>query len=191
LNFPTTAGAFQTFNAGRLVPDAFVTKLNPTGSALVYSTYLGGSDGDNGSGIVVDATGNAYVTGTTVSTNFPTTAGAFQTFNAGRLDAFVTKLNPTGSALVYSTYLGSSGNDNGFGIAVDATGNAYVTGQTVASTNFPTTLGAFQTTSGGGQDAFVTKLNPTGSALSTPPTSGAAATIRAPASRWTRPATPT
>ena len=124
-----------------------MTKLNPTGSALVYSTYLGGSDTDAAFGIAVDTVGNAYVTGDTRSTNFPTTLGAFQTA-VGGFDAFVTKLNPTGSALVYSTYLGGSGVDDGHGIAVDAVGNAYVTG-TTTSPNFPTTAGAFQTASRG------------------------------------------
>ena len=106
----------------------------------------------------MDAVGNAYVTGFAVSTNFPTTVGAFQTTSGGGDDAFVTKLNPTGSApLVYSTYLGGSAEDIGFGIAVDAAGNAYVTGQT--SGNFPTTTGAVQTVFGGGvYDAFVAKI---------------------------------
>jgi Beta-propeller repeat len=161
-NFPFTAGAFQTTLGG--TEDAFVTKLNPTGSGLVYSTYLGGGGGsDDGEGISVDASGNAYVTGRTFSTNFPTTAGAVQTTFGGSEDAFVTKLNPTGSGLLYSTYLGGSGFDGAFGIAVDGTGNAYVTG--FASANFPTTAGAFQTTRGGLEDAFVAKLNPTGSGL--------------------------
>src|SRR5205814_8754446 len=145
-NFPTTAGAFQTTFGGGVfgAGDAFVTKLNPTGSALVYSTYLGGSSSDAGSGIAVDAAGNAYVTGGTGSTDFPTTIGAFQTTKGGGFrDAFVTKLNPTGSALVYSTYLGGSGDDYGYGIALDALGNAYVTGGT-GSTDFPTTPGAIQ-----------------------------------------------
>src|SRR5439155_500280 len=113
-NFPTTAGAFQTTGGG--TEDAFVTKLNPTGSLLVYSTYLGGSGFDEGFGIAVDTLGNAYVTGLTLSTNFPTTAGAFQTTLGGTEDAFVTKLNPTGTGLVYSTYLGGSDFDEGFGI---------------------------------------------------------------------------
>jgi hypothetical protein len=157
-DFPTTPEAFQpTFDR---YEDAFVTKLNPTGSALVYSTYLGGSGSDRGFGIAVDAAGNAYVTGGTNSDNFPTTAGAFQTTN-GWGGAFVTKLDPTGSALVYSTFLGSA---LGSGIAVDAAGNAYVAGRT-SSVNFPTTPGAFQPISRGGVDVFVTKLNPTGSAL--------------------------
>jgi hypothetical protein len=140
-----------------------VTKLNPTGSALVYSTYLGGTDGEAGEGIAVDASGNTYVAGQTFSTDFPTTPGAFQTTRPGGQDAFVTKLNPTGSALVYSTYLGGNLNDNANGIAVDASGNAYVTGGSDgASPNFPTTSDAFQTTGGG---PFMTKLNSTGSAL--------------------------
>src|SRR3989441_1834599 len=123
---------------------------------LVYSTYLGGSGNDFGDDIAVDALGNAYITGATFSTNFPTTVGAFQ---GGGNDAFVTKLNPTGSALVYSTYLGGSGGDSGNGIAVDSLGNAYVATHTYSS-NFPTTAGAFQTTfsgSGGNGDTAVTK----------------------------------
>src|SRR5437867_427113 len=162
-DFPTTAGAFQTaFGGGEA--DAFVTKLNPTGSALVYTTYLGGDGFDQGHGIAVDATGNAYVTGLTFSTNFPTTPGAFQTTPNFASDAFVVKLNAAGTALVYSTYLGGDGFDQGQGIAVDAEGNAYATGGT-SSTNFPTTTGAFRTTFGGRSDAFVTKLNGDGSAL--------------------------
>jgi hypothetical protein len=168
-DFPTSAGAFQTALAGGV--NVFVTKLNPTGTALVYSTYLGGNGPDYGDGIAVDSSGNAYVTGRTDSTNFPTTAGAFQTALqatlAGRANAFVTKLSPSGSALVYSTYLGGTNFDGGDAIAVDSSGNAYVTGWT-ASTNFPTTAGAFQTALaspvGYGGNAFVTKLNPTGTA---------------------------
>src|SRR5439155_1551224 len=116
--------------------DAFVAQLNPTGSALVYSTYLGGSSGDEGNGIAVDPAGNAYVTGRTDSPNFPT-VNPLQPASGGGSDAFVAKLNPTGSALAYSTYLGGSGGDIGFGIAADTAGNAYVTGYTT-STNFPT-----------------------------------------------------
>src|SRR5207247_6974531 len=120
---------------------------------------------DEGTGNAVDAAGNAYVTGFTGSTNFPTTLGVYQTAYAGSFDTFVTKLNPLGTSLVYSTFLGGSGFDESDGIAVDAAGNAYVVGGT-QSTNFPTTPGAFQTTYGGGDfDAFVTKVNPTGSGL--------------------------
>src|SRR5438093_740242 len=163
-NFPTTSGTFEPAFGGGCC-DGFVTKLNPTGSGLVYSTYLGGSAYDEGGRITVDVAGNAYVAGRTTSTNFPTTPGAFQASLTGGFDAFVTKLNPLGSGLVYSTYLGGSGSEFGFGSAVDAAGNAYVTGFT-ESTNFPTTSGAFQTTFGGGSgDAFITKLNPLGSGL--------------------------
>src|SRR6267154_3700134 len=172
LDFPTTSGAFQTtlsrdphFKFGPGGQDVFVTKLNSTGSGLVYSTYLGGMFSDHGSGIAVDADGNAYVTGTTASFDFPTTPLAFQrTGDANSAyNAFVTKLNPSGSALVYSTYLGG-GFNQGFGIAVDTGGNAYVTGE--AHNVFPTTPGAFKTSNiDFGTDAFVTKLNPIGSGL--------------------------
>jgi len=162
-DFPTTTGAFDTTASGLF--DAFVTKLNPTGSApLVYSTYLGGDDTDQGNGIAVDAMGNVYVTGLTLSADFPTTADAFDTTFNGFFDAFVTKLNPSGSApLVYSTYLGGVDRDTGRGIAVDAMGDAYVTGDTFSS-DFPTTADAFDTTFNGFFDAFVTKLNPSGTA---------------------------
>jgi Beta-propeller repeat len=154
-NFPTTAGAAQTTHAGGF--DAFVTKLDAAGSALVYSTYLGGNGFEAGRGIAVDGAGSGYVTGNTLSNNFPTTAGAFQTTPAGVSDAFVIKLDATGSGLVYSTYLGGSALDIGHGIVVDGAGSAYVTGQTV-STNFPTTAGAAQTTPAGDYDAFVAKI---------------------------------
>ena len=161
-NFPITAGAFDTtYNGGT---DAFVTKLNAAGSALIYSTYVGGDRNDQGLGISVDDTGHAYITGVTLSRDFPTTAGAFDIFANGGIDAFVTKLNAAGSALLYSTYLGGTGNDQGLGISVDDTGDAYITGFT-ESANFPTTAGAFDTTYNGNRDAFVTKLNATGSAL--------------------------
>jgi hypothetical protein len=133
---------------------------------LLYSTYLGGSGDDVGLGIAVDGAGNAYVTGLTGSADFPTAAGAFDTtFNGGDLDAFVTKLGPSGSApLLYSTYLGGSGDELGVGIALDGAGNAYAAGLT-GSADFPTSAGAFDTTFNGGfSDAFVTKLGPSGSA---------------------------
>jgi hypothetical protein len=128
--------------------------------ALDYSTFLGGTDSDFGAGIAVDASGSAYVTGGTFSGDFPTTTGAFDTtFNGGAADAFVTKLNASGSALAYSTFLGGTEIDDGAGIAVRG-GRAYVTGRT-RSTDYPTTTSAFDTTLGGVEDAFVTKL-PTG-----------------------------
>jgi YVTN family beta-propeller protein len=164
VNFPTTPGAFQTTYAGS--GDAFVTKLNATGDALVYSTYLGGSQSEGANSIAVDASGNAYVTGETQSINFPATSGAFQTANAGGVDAFVTKVNAAGTALVYSTYLGGSGSDAGFGLAVDSSGNTFISGQT-SSTNFPgVNTGSVQAANGGGStDAFVAELNSTGSTL--------------------------
>jgi hypothetical protein len=150
--------------------DAFVTKLNAAGSALVYSTYLGGSYADQGNGIAVDSSGNAYVIGTTSSTNFPTAKPIQATCGTECADdAFVAKVNAVGSALVYSTYLGGStvNYGYGFGIAVDSSGNAYVTGLT-QSTDFPT-VNAFQATCGactsGGTDAFVAELVTDGSAL--------------------------
>ena len=161
-NFPTTPGALQTTLAG--ISDAFVTKLSPVGSALAYSTYLGGSGSEDGLGIAVDTTDRAYITGDTNSTNFPTTVGAFRTTLAGTTDAFVTKLSPAGSALVYSTYLGGGNEDIGRGIAVDPAGSAYVTGPT-HSTNFPTTAGALQTSYAGNGDAFVTRLSAAGNSL--------------------------
>jgi hypothetical protein len=141
--------------------DAFVTKLSADGSSLVYSTYLGGIGTDDGWGIAVDTTGNAHVTGRTRSSDFPTTGGAFDTTKNGVVaDVFVTKFNSAGSALDYSTYLGGTDYDLGFDIALDTSGNVYVTGWT-DSIDFPTTAGAYQTTYGGGsKDAFVTKIDP-------------------------------
>ncbi|MDQ6706675.1 MAG: SBBP repeat-containing protein [Acidobacteriota bacterium] len=159
VNFPVT-GPLQAKLAG--ARDAFVTKLNAAGNTLLYSTYLGGSDYDSGNAIAVDGTGSAYITGDTSSLNFPV-LGAFQAAKAGQQDAFVAKLNPAGTALSYSTYLGGSRDDHGAGIAVDASGNAYVTGGTL-SKNFPV-ANALQPTSGGNQDAFVTKLGPSGRTL--------------------------
>lgn len=172
-DFPTTPGAFQPDFAGG--SDAVVAKFNAAGSSLLYATFLGGAENDGGRGIAVDNSGHAYVTGyTTVndSGNFPTTAGVTQPSPIGSIysrDVFVTKLNTDGSGLVYSTYLGGtniygSGSTYGMGIAVDAAGNAYVTGDTDATSNFPLKKAA-QPTPGGGHwqytDAFVTAYNPT------------------------------
>jgi uncharacterized protein (TIGR03437 family) len=134
-----------------------VLKLNASGSALLYSTHLGGSDSDLGSGIAVDSAGNAYVTGYTWSTNFPTATPLQAVYGGGR-DAFVTKLNASGSALVYSTYMGGRSADTGYGIAVDASGNAYVTGGTL-STDFPTASAAQPAFGGGSSDAFIAKIS--------------------------------
>ncbi len=154
-DYPVTAGAVKTQFRNPLdtPPDAFdciVTKLNPSGNGLVYSTYLGGKQGDWCSALAVDGQGNAYVTGSTLSTAaFPVTANAFKRANTGLGDAFVVKLNPTGTQVVYGTYLGGANTSSGLAIAVDGQGAAYVTGQTTGS------LG----------DAFVAKVAPDGSAL--------------------------
>lgn len=167
-NFPT-ASPLQSANNGSV--DVFVSKFNATGSALIYSTYLGGSGDDSDYGIGVDGSGNAYVAGSTDSTDFPT-VNPLQSVNRGFGDVFVSKLNASGSALVYSTYLGGTGPDEEWGMAVDAAGNAYVTGSTgsicidVGQFCYPTTVSAFQGLFiGGTTDAFVTKLNTDGSAL--------------------------
>ena len=239
-DFPVTPGAFQTtfhMSSPNCLPpsncasDGFVTKLDATGSALVYSTYVGGNGGDGITGIEVDTAGNAYITGDFRSGDFPITPGAFSSGNSGTFaggllaklnptgsglvwstrlvlgvnnfsvgrelaldsfgnvivvgvgqgtvapvvnaaqsvlggdwDAFVWKFNPTGTALIFSTYLGGAGRDQAFDVAVDAVNDVYVTGQT-NSTNFPTTPGAFRTSNSGSYDIFVTKLSSTGAML--------------------------
>jgi len=156
--FPVVAPVQSTLAGAK---DAFVAKLNPSGNALIYSTYLGGSANDSGNAIAVDAAGNAYVAGYTYSSNFPTLS-AYQNSNHGPQNAFVAKLTSSG-LLIYSTYLGGNGNDGAAAIAADAAGNAYVTGGTT-STNFPTGS-PLQAASGGNQDVFITKLNPAGTGL--------------------------
>ena len=162
-NFPVL-GAIQASNHG--AQDAFITKLSPSGSALSYSTYLGGSATiatEQANGIAVDTSGNAYIAGVTNSLDFPVTAGVLQTQFKGISDAFAAKINPTGSALVYSTYLGGSDLDWGSDIGIDSSGNAYVSGYT-SSLDFPQS-NAVQAGFGGLYDAFVAKLNVTGNAL--------------------------
>ncbi|HUY89429.1 MAG TPA: SBBP repeat-containing protein [Pirellulales bacterium] len=162
-NFPATPGAYQIGSGG--FNDAFVAKLSADGASLIYSTYLGGNGNDAGAAIAIDGAGNAYVTGDTLSTNFPTTPGAYQTTLVAFQDsAFVTKLDAGGGRLLYSTFLGGGGQDKGNGIAVDAAGEACVAGVT-SSTDFPTTPAAYQTTFGGVQDAFATKLDVYGRSL--------------------------
>jgi uncharacterized protein (TIGR03437 family) len=188
-NFPTTAGALKTdfTSQNPAQSHCFVTKLNAAGNALAYSTYLGGRGTDRCYAITTDAAGNAYVTGRTSSPNFPVSENAPQTnFRGGDpqlnmagspigvagADAFVAKLNPAGSAIVFATFIGGSGNEAGTAIAVDSQGAVYVGGVT-NSVNFPTTQGAFQSAYGGAQgqtdfnigDGFVLKLNAAGNNL--------------------------
>jgi hypothetical protein len=165
-DFPVTTGAFDTtYNGGDGYGDVFVTKLNAAGSGVVYSTFLGAGGDDLGTGLALDAAGNAYVTGYGNSIGFPTTPGAFDTtYNGGPWDAFVTKLNADGSALVYSTFLGGRFSDSAGGIELDNHGYAYVTGATL-SRDFPKTPGAFDTRYNGHFDAFVTKVKPDGTGL--------------------------
>ncbi len=162
-DFPTTSNAYQ--RASKSTPtegeDAFVTKLNPAGSALVYSTYLGGRRQQGSYGIKVDSSGNAYVPGITNSIDFPTTPGVLQVANsAGVETGFIAKLDPSGSALVFSTYFP----DSGLIIALDSSSNVYVAGATY-SVPFPATPDAIQQLPSGLSDAYVAKLNAEGSAL--------------------------
>jgi MYXO-CTERM domain-containing protein len=152
-DFPTTAGAFDTTVAGT---DAFVVKVAPDGSTLEYATFLGGSTTEFGYGIAVDATGAAYVGGSTLSQDFPV-RNAVQSSNAGNFDGFVSKLTPAGDALVYSTYLGGSYADELYGVAVDAKGAVYVSGWT-GSTDFPTANAVQPTFGGGTWESFVAKI---------------------------------
>jgi hypothetical protein len=162
-DFPTK-NPWQATNPGTAV--AFITKINATGSAFVYSTYLGGNGvngPDGGYGVALDSNGNAYVTGLTGSTNFPTVNALQPAYAGGASDAFVTKINAAGSTLIYSTYLGGSGVDQSTGIAVDGGDNAYVIGITT-STNFPT-MNPLQPANAGNTDTFVSQINAAGSAL--------------------------
>lgn len=168
LDFPTVNAIQPNFNSvvGGGNTDAFITKINAAGTAIVYSTYLGGSGDESVADVAVDATGDVYVAGSTNSTNFPT-ANPVQPSNAGESDVFIVKLNASGAALVYSTYLGGSaleGLGGGISMAVDSAGNVYVVGGT-NSTNFPIINAIQPKFAGGFNDAFVLKLNAAGSAL--------------------------
>jgi hypothetical protein len=176
-NFPVTSDVYQPQCNGCTTTgtnNAFITELDPTGSILVYSTYLGGNNGDSGNGIAIDASGDAYVVGATFSKDFPTTTGAFQTSCSGGCSngsAFVTELNPFGSTLVFSTFLGGTGKNQGNAIAVDSNGGIYVTGWTTSNgtgafpTQNPYQADCSSTCVNGDSDAFVTKFNPDGATL--------------------------
>ena len=166
-SFPVTVGPDLTHNGET---DAFVAKVNASGTALDYCGYIGGSSFEGGNGIAVDSTGNAYITGGTFSTeaDFPVTVGPDLTYNDGfgDSDAFVAKVNAGGTTLVYCGYIGGSVRDSGHGIAVDSAGNAYVTGDTGSTeASFPVTVGPDLTYNGSFLDAFVAKVNAGGTAL--------------------------
>jgi len=162
-DYPTTPGAYDGSFNGWLT-DAVLTALTATGNGLLYSTYLGGSDADGGFSVAVDSMGNAFVAGLTRSTDFPTTAGAFdETFNGGTVDTFVTKVSPGGGSLAYSAFIGGSGSDYGGLLSLDPSGSVYITGYT-DSTDFPLSPDAFDATLGA-NDTFVTRLDPTASSI--------------------------
>ncbi len=163
-NFAVTSGAFQTTYSGGTYIDAFVTKLNTTGTALIYSTYIGGTANDHGCAIAIDSSGNAYITGYTWSTDYDLTAGVYQTSNAGYEDVFVTKLNASGTAIIFSTLIGGSDSDGGEDIVIDNSGNSFITGITWSG-DYDITAGVFQTSNNGVANAFVTKLNANGTTL--------------------------
>lgn len=161
-DFPVTAGAVQPTFGGDCTSaggDAFVTELNSTGSAPIFSTYLGGTGDDVGFSIGIDQAENVYITGRSSSTNYPVTAGAFQSTMAGGYDCIYSVLNPTGTQLLYSTYLGGTAVDVAFVMAVDKLGNSYIIGRTY-STNFPVTPGVLQSTLKGTTNAVVFKFTP-------------------------------
>jgi hypothetical protein len=160
--FPTTPGAFDQVQNGDA--DMFVTKVNPDGASLAYSTYLGGNSWDEGLGIAVDKDGSAYVSGNVQSSNFPTTAGSYQPQIGGAVNAVITKLSPDGSALVYSTFLGGDSWTEADGLAVDGSGHAYIAGH-LGSSSLPTTSRAYDTTFNGGVDEFLSELDPAGANL--------------------------
>ena len=187
-NFPILNAIQPNYGGG--TSDAWVAKLNSSGSALIYSTYLGGSASDGGSDIAFDAADNVYVVGYTASTNFPT-VNPIQNALAGSTNAFLTKINSTESALVFSTYLGGSGTDRGSQVAVDSAGRAYLVG-TASSPNFPTVNSVQGVFGGGPEDAFVATIATCNFALTPPNTTfastggpGSVAITTTPECSWT------
>ena len=162
-NFPVTPGAFDaSFNG---VLDAYAARFSPSGSALEFATYFGGSGDDGSQSVAVDRLGRVYVAGWSESANFPTTAGAYdRAFNGGISDAFVLRLNEAGSTLEYATYLGGTEWDKSVAVGVDTSYRAYVAGY-LFSTDYPTTVGAYDRIHNGNRDGFVTRMNASGSEL--------------------------
>ncbi|MEP0545354.1 MAG: T9SS type A sorting domain-containing protein [Rhodothermales bacterium] len=162
-DFPTTTDAFDTsYNGGMF--DVFVARLAPDGDALTYATFLGGSSEDYGDAVALGADGSATVVGSTPGFGFPTTTSAYDPSHNGIFDAFVTRLSPDGSTLVYSTFLGGPSEEHATSVAVGVDGSATVVGN-AAGAGFPTTAGAYDRTHNGDRDVFVTRLSPDGSAL--------------------------
>lgn len=161
-DFPTTKDAYERDHSG--ASDVFVTRLLADASVLRYSTLAGGADQDAGQALALDDDGHALVTGSTFSTDFPTTSGALDRILNGGQDAFLFRLSPKGNSLRFSTYLGGSGNESGQGVGLDIHNQPVVTGRT-ASPNFPTTSGAYDVSHNGGEDLFVSKLDVDGEAL--------------------------
>lgn len=169
---PVTPGVIQGKANG--LNDGYIMKLNPSASAVLFTTYYGGHYNDFIVGLVIDAQDNIYVAGQTQSNDLPTTPGAFQTkYGGGETasnsnlagDGFVAKLDKTGTRLIYASFLGGSQSDTLLGLAVDSSGSAIVTGATISTIDFPVTANAFKSTYGGNTDGFITKFNPSGSAL--------------------------
>ncbi len=162
VDFPVTGAAYDIIHNGGA--DAFVLQLNSAGTALIYSSYLGGAGDDEGRGMVLNNAGNVYLVGSTESPDFPTTTGAYDRIHNGGDDVFTTKMNLAGSTLIFSTFVGGAGDDRGWGIDLDVAANVYLAGQT-QSNDFPATGGVYDETYNGTGDAFVLKLNQTGSGL--------------------------
>lgn len=159
INFPTSSALQRNFGGGPF--DVFVAKFNPTATSLIYATYFGGSSLDEGFDIAVDSAGSAYITGQTLSTNFPNQNAIQSTKGGGVFDAFITKLNPAGNNLIYSSYLGGNDDDQAFSLALNKEGNAFIAG-TTSSRNFP---GAQSTSLSGVSDGFITQINAQGNQI--------------------------
>jgi hypothetical protein len=166
VNFPVTAGAYDTEHnsPGGLYNDVFVTRLDRAGSALLYSTFVGGSRGEGSYGLALAADGSVYITGDTQSSDFPVTSEAYDTTYNGNSDVFVAKLGSSGGDLEYATFIGGSSTEYSEGVVVDVSGGACLVGETQSS-DFPTTSGAFDESYNDGHDAFMVKFDPSGSLL--------------------------